>query len=58
VERATAVDVEPHQQPGTTQAPWIGRPSITLVPILLRWSMVDDSPRWPAPRERDAMTEG
>jgi len=35
-DRASAVVVEPHQQPGTTQAPWIGRPSITLVPILLR----------------------
>jgi hypothetical protein len=46
-----ALDVEPHQQPGTTHAPWTGRPSATLVPILLRWSMVDDSPRWPGTPE-------
>jgi hypothetical protein len=36
--------VEPHQQPGTTQARWIGRSREALAPIVVRWSM-DDSPR-------------
>ena len=49
-DRAPAVVVEPHQQPATTQARWIGRSSWRLVPIVLRWSMGDDSPRWPASR--------
>ena len=38
------VAVEPHQQPATTQARWIGRPREALAPIVVRWSM-DDSPR-------------
>jgi hypothetical protein len=52
-DRASAVVVEPHQQPATTQARWIGRSTGRLVPIVLRWSMGDDSPRWPASRGKE-----
>jgi hypothetical protein len=34
-DRAAAVD-EPHQQPATTQARWIGRPGTTPAPIAIR----------------------
>jgi hypothetical protein len=56
--REPALVVEPHQQPGTTQARWIGFQGVSPDPIPIRWSIRDDSPRWPAPRDRDAMTEG
>ena len=56
--RGSAEVVEPHQQPGTTHARWIGRSSAALVPIVVRGSMGDDSPQWPTSRGRDAISEG
>ena len=52
-----AAAVEPHQQPGTTQARWIGRPDAMPAPIVIRWSMTmflaGRHPWW-----REAMSEG